>query len=98
MRRHNKVWQQLLLGLLRLNGLRPARLAPLLGYSIRPQRCQEIDLRVPRRGRAAVRQIDYLTLVGPVDCGMRLFDEAPERSEERRVGKELRALRLQDGE
>src|SRR5437763_3479145 len=78
MRRHNKVWQQLLLGLLGLKGLRPARLAPLLGYSIRPQRCQEIDLRVPRRGRAAVRQIDNLTLVGPVDCGMRLFDEAPE--------------------
>src|SRR5947207_10883913 len=78
MRRHNKVWQQLLLGLRGLKGLRPARLAPLLGYSIRPQRCQEIDLRVPRRSRAAVRQIDNLTLVGPVDCGMRLFDEAPE--------------------
>src|SRR5438045_8751286 len=78
MRRHNKVWQQLLLGLRGLKGLRPARLAPLLGYSIRPQRCQEIDLRVTRRGRAAVRQIDNLTLVGPVDCGMRLFDEAPE--------------------
>src|SRR5258705_701116 len=78
MRRHNKVWQQLLLGLRGLKGLHPARLAPLLGYSIRPQRCQEIDLRVPRRGRAAVRQIDDLTLVGSIDCGMRLFDEAPE--------------------
>ena len=29
---------------------------------------------MPRRGRAAVRQIDNLTLVGPVDRGMRLFD------------------------
>src|ERR1051326_4551070 len=78
MLRHNKVWQQLLSGLLRLKRRRPARLAPLLRYSIRPQRCQEIDLRVPRHGRAAVRQIDNLALVGPVDCGMRLFDEAPE--------------------
>jgi hypothetical protein len=33
---------------------------------------------VPRRGRAAVRQIDNLTLVRPVDRGVRLFDEAPE--------------------
>src|SRR5436190_13846818 len=78
MRRHNKVWQQLLSGLLRLKRRRPARAAPLLRYSIRPQRCQEIDLRVPRRGCTAVRQVDNLTLVGPVDRGMRLFDEAPE--------------------
>jgi hypothetical protein len=33
---------------------------------------------LPRCGRAAVRQIDDLTLIGPVDRGMRLLDEAPE--------------------
>src|SRR2546421_1063097 len=94
MRRHNQVWQQLLLGLRGLKGLRPARLAPLLGYSIRPQRCQEIDLRVPRRGRAAVRQIDNLTLVGPVDSGMRLFDEAPEAFRQPVISAGLPAVSL----
>lgn len=78
MRRYNEVWQLLLFGLPRSGGLSAARLAPLLGYSIRPQRRQEIDLRLPRCGRAAVRQIDNLTLIGPVYRGMGLLDEAPE--------------------